>query len=244
VRTRLILVIDDDRALCDLVSSALTGAGYTVLAAFDGPSGMETARKAQPTVIILSTMMPGGDGIRTCERFKGDPVLRDTPMVAITGSQELEDTEQAFRAGAEFFLARPFGIESLIQVVGMAVDRAERPSPSQRLYPRFQARVPVWCLLGTDANRSQEVVGATGNLSLGGLLLMLPQKLEPGAVFRLRLQLPEGFVPAEGAVMWERSQPMGDGSFLHGVSLLRFAEDAGPVQYRRFLSEVAAASPP
>ncbi len=243
VPTRPILVIDDDRTLYERASSVLAGAGYKVLAAFNGPSGIEMARKTQPTVILLDMMMPGGDGITTCEHLKRDPVLGDVPVVALTASQDLADTERAFRAGAEFFLAKPIGAESLLQVVGMAVERGEKRSPSQRLHPRFTARVPVRCMVGPGAERSQEVVGTTGNLSLGGLLLMLPKRLATGVVFHLGLELPDGFVPAEGAVMWDRSQPMGDGSFLHGVKLLRFAEAAGPVQYRRFLSEVAATSP-
>lgn len=242
VQTRPILIIDDDPASCELVSSVLTGVGFKVAMAFEGPSGIETARAIQPAVILLNIMMPGLDGIRTCERLKQDPVLRDIPVVGITVSEDLGDTEQAFRAGAEFFLAKPLAAENLLQMVHMAVDRAEKRSPSERLHPRFQARVPVRCFVGTEANRSQEVVGTTGNLSLGGLLLMLPQRLASGVVFRLRLELPGGFVPAEGAVMWDRSQPTGDGSFLHGIRLLRFAEDAGPVQYRRFLSEIAAGS--
>lgn len=239
VRTGPILVIDDDQVVRELVRSVLTGAGHEVLEAFGGQEGIEVARKTQPTMILLGIMMSGVHGIGTCERLKRDPVLHDIPVVGVTDSHDLADTERAFRAGAEFFLAKPFGPESLLQVVGMALERAERRSPSQRLHPRFRARVPVRCVLGKDA----EVVGTTGNLSLGGLLLMLPKKLATGAVFRLGLELPKGLVPAEGAVMWERSQPLDDGSFLHGIRFLRFVEDTGPVQYRRFLSEVAASSP-
>ena len=239
VRTGPILVIDDDHVMRELARSVLTGVGHQVLEAFGGQEGIEIARKTQPTIILLSIMMSGVHGIGTCERLKRDPVLHDIPVVGVTDSQDLADTEQAFRAGAEFFLAKPVGPETLLQVVGMALERAERRSPSQRLHPRFRARVPVRCALGTDA----EVVGTTGNLSLGGLLLMLPKKLATGAVFRLGLELPKGLVPAEGAVMWERSKPLDDGSFLHGVRFLRFVDDAGPMQYRCFLSEIAASSP-
>jgi CheY-like chemotaxis protein len=234
-----ILVIDDDHPARELARSILTGAGHEVLEAFGGQEGIELARKTQPATILLRIMMSGVHGIGTCERLKRDPVLHDIPVVGVTDSNDLADTERAFRAGAEFFLAKPFGPESLLQVVGMALERAERRSPNQRLHPRFRARVPVRCALGSDA----EVVGTTGNLSLGGLLLMLPKKLATGVVFRLGLELPKGLVPAEGAVMWERSKPLDDGSFLHGIRFLRFMEDAGPVQYRRFLSEVAATSP-
>jgi CheY-like chemotaxis protein len=239
VRTEPILVIDDDQVVRALVTSVLTGASYKVLEALGGQEGIEIARKTQPTIILLRIKMGGVHGIGTCERLKRDAVLHDIPVVGVTDSQDLADTEQAFRAGAEFFLARPFEPEALLQVVGMALERAERRSPSQRLHPRFRARVPVRCAVGTDA----EVVGTTGNLSLGGLLLMLPKKLTTGAVFRLGLELPKGLVPAEGAVMWERSKPLDDGSFLHGIRFLRFVEDAGPMQYRCFLSEIAATSP-
>lgn len=241
MQKRPILIIDDDPSLCETAAAMLVDAGFEVLSAPDGPSGIETARVAQPAVIILDMMMPGVDGIETCELLKRDPVLGDIPVIGATGSEDLTYTKKAFRAGAQFFLPKPFGTATLIQVVELALESARHHTPLEgRRHPRFPAEVPIRCFVSADANTAREVRGHTQNVSLGGLLLLLAEKLESGMVLRLRLGLPEGAVSADGTVMWQAPQPTGEGKTLHGIRLLRFTEDAGLVQYRRFLSQLAA----
>lgn len=238
---RPILVIDDDVRSRELIAALLTESDFEVLSAPDGPTGIETARVAQPAVIIVDMMMPGVDGIGTCERLKRDLILADIPLVGITASADLKYTEQAFRAGAMFFLSKPFGAESLIQVVTLAAESARSDTAMHRrqLHPRFPAELSVRCLVGGDANTAREVGGQTQNVSLGGLLLLLPEKLDPGTVLRLGLGLPDGPITADSTVIWQDPQPTGDGKTSHGIRLLRFVEDAGLVQYRSFLSQIA-----
>ncbi|MFQ5858402.1 MAG: PleD family two-component system response regulator [Anaerolineae bacterium] len=239
---RPILIIDDDPKVCELVTSVLTGAGFDVLAASDGLRGIETTRAAQPAVILLDMMMPGLDGIETCERLKWDPALQDIPVVGITGSTDLSYTEKAFRAGARFFLPKPFGAESLVQVVELAVQAAHPETAMQhaRHHPRFPAELPIRCLVRGDAETARELVGQTENVSLGGLLVLLPETLEPGTVLRLRLDLGDGPITAYGIVIWQYIQPLGEGKIPHGIQLLRFTEEDDLVKYRRFLSQLAA----
>lgn len=241
MQKRTILIIDDDPQSIGLASGILTTAGYDVISAFDGLSGIKTAGAVQPVVILLNMILRGLDAVSTCQRLKQDPVLGDIPVVGITASTDLTYTEQAFHAGAEFFVSKPFKTEDLLEVAGMALEAAERRNASQRLHPRFQAEVPVRCLVRGSGETTREIMGQTGNLSLGGVLTWLPETLAPGTVCRLGLELPEGSVPVEGAVMWQRAQPTGDKRSCHGIKLLRFMEEAGRAQYRRFLSEIAAA---
>ncbi|MFQ5657559.1 MAG: two-component system response regulator, partial [Candidatus Methylomirabilales bacterium] len=216
--------------------------GFEVLSAPDGPTGIETAQVAQPAVILLDMMMPGLDGIVTCERLKEDPVLADIPVVGVTSSADLGYTEKAFAAGAQFFLTKPFGAGSLVQVVELALKSTQADTATRRHqhHPRFPAELPVWCLAGAEADTARGVMGYTKNLSLGGILLLLPEKLEPGTVLRLCLGLPEGPTTADGTVMWQTSFSTAEGGILHGIRLLRFAEAGGLVQYRSFLSQIAA----
>lgn len=241
MQKRPILVIDDDSRSCQTVTAILTDAGFKVLAASDGPSGIKKARAAQPAVIIVDMLMPGVDGIGTCELLKRDLVLSDIPVIGVTGTGDLKYTQKAFRAGAQFFLTKPFGRASLVQLVKLALESARQETPKNRRdRPRFPATVPVRCLVGGDANITREIVGHTEHVSLDDLLLLLPEKLAPGTACRLRLDLPTGSVTAEGAVASQDSEPMGDGKIRHGIQLLRFAKDADLVQYRRFLSQITA----
>lgn len=244
MRKRPILIIDDDPRVCELVTSILAGAGLKVLTAPDGETGIQTARAAQPAVILLDMMMPGMDGIETCEQLKRDPGLQDIPVVGITASTDLQYTAKAFRAGATFFLAKPFGLESLIQVVELAVEAAQPTIPMQatRRYPRFPAELPVWCLIGRNGRAGREVRGHTQNVAMGGLLLLIPEQVEPGTVLRLCLGFPQGPITADGTVMWHAPQPTDEGKTPHGIRLLRFTDDTDLTQYRRFLSEIATKS--
>jgi len=242
---RPILIIDDDHEVCTLVTSVLKGEGFTVEAAFDGPSGIEKARAGQPAVILLDMMMPGMDGIDACKQLKKDPVLKDIPLVGITASADLTFTAKAFRAGANFFLAKPFSAKSLLHVVDLAGEAFQRQTGTRRQRPaRFPVEMPVRCTVGDGTHPPREVAGRTENVSLGGLLVVLPEPLAPGTVCRLHLGLPDGVLPAEAAVIWQNPKPVGRDRFHHGVKLLRFAEDTNLVRYRRFLGQVAAGQAP
>ncbi len=238
---RPILVIDDDPRFCDLVTGILAHADFEVVSAHDGWSGIEAARSAQPAVILLDMVMRGLDGITTCQRLKQDPVLRDIPVIGMTSSDDLKFTERAFRAGAELFLPKPFQVVSLVRLVELAVQLAYRDFSihRRRRHPRIEASVHARCLVGGIVASPREVVGRTANVSLGGLLLHLPEMLMSGTLLRLGLNLPEGIITAHGAVTWISHQPRGDQNCRHGVRLLGFVEDSGLIRYRRFLSQVA-----
>lgn len=236
---RPILVIDDEPDVCELVSLVLAVAGFKAVSAPDGLSGIELAQRAQPALILLDMIMPGLDGVSTCRRLKQDPVLRGIPVVGITASTELGYTEQAFRAGAEFFLAKPFGRESLVQIMNLAMQRVQRVA-GHRARTRLQAELPVRCVIPRKREGTWEVIGHTGNVSLDGLLLWLPEIIAPGSVLRLELKVPEGKVTVEGTVIW-----IGDGDRVddqvipHGVQVLGFVHEAEFLRYTGYLAQMA-----
>ncbi len=245
MKRRPILVIDDDALSCELVSAILTDAGFEVHSAPDGASGIEAARAVQPAVIILDMIMPAIDGIKTLTHLKRDPALRDIPVVAITASSDWTYIDKAFRGGAKFFLLKPFPAKDLRRVVELAAESAQRDiQMHRRRHPRHPAEVPVRCFVRGDAKMIREVVGHTGNVSLRGLLLLLPETVEPGTIVRLGLSLPKGPIIANGTVLWQGAQPTAEGRFCHGIKLLNFTEGVSRVQYKRFLSRLAAGHAP
>lgn len=233
MRTDLVLVIDDDLTVSELVSTVLTGLGFEVLTAPDGVRGIELARGAKPAVILLDMILPGLSGIGTCQQLKQDPFLAASVVVTLTASPDLRYIEQAFRAGSEFFLTKPFGAERLVQVVESAVERA-KVGGLRRTHPRFPADLPVRCVV-------EEVLGRAVNAGLGGLKLYLAEKLASGTKFRLQLELPAGIVAAEAKVVWQDDE-VSDRivRYSHGVQFLGFVEDSDFLQYKRFLIKIAA----
>ncbi|MGH7387465.1 MAG: PilZ domain-containing protein, partial [Candidatus Methylomirabilales bacterium] len=83
-----------------------------------------------------------------------------------------------------------------------------------------------------------ELTGKTGNVSRGGLLLLLPETLAPGIHLQLGLGLPDGPITARGRVMWRDPKPIGAGRFHHGVRLVGFNDDGGLGQYRSYLDQL------
>lgn len=238
---RPVLVIDADDEIHEQVTSALRDVGYKVLAAPDGLSGIEIARSAEPVVIFLDMAIPDADGIEACERLKLDPVLGYVPLVGMTDSPNLSFIERAVSAGVEFFVAKPLGTENVVHSVRLAADATQENTPMRlRRHPRFPAEVPARCLFREDAEKTRDVTGQTANVSLGGLLLLLPEKRDLGTVLRLQLRLPEAPITADGTVVWQDSKSLKGGQISHGVRLVRFAEDDDLMQYRRFLSQLAA----
>lgn len=240
MQNRPVLLIDDDPQSCELITAILSIADFEVLSAPDGLSGIGLARVAHPIAIILDMMMPDMDGISTLQRLRRDSALKDIPVVGITASTDLTYTQKAFRAGAQFFLPKPFRAASLLRVVELATDLALRDTPMhrRRRHPRHVAEVPVACFIRGHLSQASEIRGKTGNISLGGLLLLLPETLAPGTPLQLGLGLPDGPITARGKVMWRDPKPIGEGRFHHGVRLLGFKDDGGLGQYRGYLDQL------
>ncbi len=241
-----IVLIDDDPRAHELVSATLAGGDFEVLAAADGLTGIELARTAKPAVIILDMMMPEMDGISTLQRLNRDPDLKDIPVIAITASIDVKYTEKAFRAGAKFFLPKPFRPATLLRTVELAVDSVRRETPihRRRRHPRHPADVPVRCLIRDGNNVPSDVQGHTANISLGGLLLLLPKTVTPGTNVQIGLGLPEGSITAKGTVVWQNTQPVDGERFPHGVQLHGFTEEGALSHYRRYIGQLSALAAP
>jgi two-component system response regulator MtrA len=112
-----ILVCDNEEVLRGLVSASLEGNGYTLVEARDGDEAVEQARLVRPDLILLDMMMPGQTGLEVLAELRGDPGLRDIPVVMLTARAQVTDREAARLAGADSFLAKPFSPLELACVV-------------------------------------------------------------------------------------------------------------------------------
>lgn len=248
-----ILVIDPDPKSCKLLTSILRAAAFDVITAVDSQSGIHTAEAAGPTVILLEMVLPDEDGISACKRLRKDPLLKRVPVIGMTASADAKLQEKAFRAGAESFLTKPINPASLLQLVGLAEQSAERASaptnrtkksarpdtdqPGTRRDPRFPAALPATCLIG-----SREIAAETANVSLGGVHLWLPQWLSPQTILSLRLELPAGTITVDAKVAWRDERATGHGAHGHGIQLLGFQDDADMAKYKVYLNDLAADS--
>jgi two-component system, OmpR family, response regulator MprA len=118
-----VLVVDDDRALRDAVTRALTLEGYQVLAAVDGVEALAAVDRHRPDAVILDLGLPTIDGITVCQvlRARGDR----TPILVLTARGEVTDRVQGLDAGADDFMSKPFALEELLARLRALLRRVE-----------------------------------------------------------------------------------------------------------------------
>lgn len=104
----LVLVADDDDDIRDLVAMHLRQAGYGVIAAADGDTGLELIRARRPDLVVLDVRMPGLGGYELTRRLKADPSTAEIPVLLLSASVRQEEVQEGISAGADDFMAKPF----------------------------------------------------------------------------------------------------------------------------------------
>jgi cyclic di-GMP phosphodiesterase len=120
-RTRRVLVIDDDRLLCELVRTTFELEGFAVDCAHDVIEAEKVLAGSRPDAILLDIGLPGVDGVFYLERLREAPQTRKIPIVAISGSDEAGRAARA--AGAAAFLRKPFSPLELLALVARLIRR-------------------------------------------------------------------------------------------------------------------------
>jgi CheY-like chemotaxis protein len=112
-----ILVIDDDAVVRKALQHTLKKAGYDVLEASDGATGIEMAKASLPDLILCDIEMPAMSGFDTLKALKADPQTEGLPFVFLTGSSEAMAGKLGRTLGAEEFIEKPFSFSKLLAVV-------------------------------------------------------------------------------------------------------------------------------
>jgi class 3 adenylate cyclase len=103
-----VLVVDDDRINRLLLTRSLEADGHEVATAENGRVALELLEGNLPDVILLDILMPELDGFAVLDQVKGDPRLRDIPVIMISALDELDSVVRCIEAGAEDYLPKPF----------------------------------------------------------------------------------------------------------------------------------------
>ncbi len=104
MRTRRILVVDDEEKNVKLIKSMLRRENYNIYGCLSGEEALKSLHLYKPDLILLDILMPGMDGFELCRKLKKDPSARIIPVIMITALKEREDRKKALDAGAEDFL--------------------------------------------------------------------------------------------------------------------------------------------
>lgn len=122
-----ILLVEDDRALAELLVFNFEREEFEVVHTPDGEEAMLLAAERQPDLVLLDWMVEGLSGIEVCRRLRRRPVTANTPIIMLTARGEEEDRIRGLETGADDYITKPFSPRELIARV-QAVLRRVRPA--------------------------------------------------------------------------------------------------------------------
>lgn len=121
-----ILVVDDERAIAEILKYNLEKEQYEVILAFDGEDALEKVRSSSPDLVILDIMLPGKDGFQVCREIRSQSRL---PIIMLTAKESEIDKVVGLEMGADDYITKPFGTQEFLARV-KAVLRRTAPQDS------------------------------------------------------------------------------------------------------------------
>src|SRR5437868_7796599 len=138
-----ILIVDDQREICDLVQEYLSGEGYRVSTAQDGAGMHKVMAQSRVDLVILDLMLPGEDGLTLARALRQESSVG---IIILTGRAEIVDRIIGLEMGADDYLPKPFHLRELLARVKSVLRRASSRSAERQSVPRSRARFAGWNL--------------------------------------------------------------------------------------------------
>jgi two-component system, OmpR family, alkaline phosphatase synthesis response regulator PhoP len=122
-----ILLVEDEPGLVLTLTDLLTGEGYAVESATDGPTGLARATNESFDLIILDVMLPGMNGFQVCRQVRRQG--KDVGILMLTARGQLDDRVAGLHLGADDYLAKPFEVPELLARLEALLRRIRKPGP-------------------------------------------------------------------------------------------------------------------
>ena len=112
MENKTILVVEDEKAIADILVFNLQREGYETIVAYDGAEGLRRALEDAPDLILLDVMLPEMDGFEVCKRVREK--FRNTPIIMLTAREEETDKVMGLELGADDYITKPFSMRELM----------------------------------------------------------------------------------------------------------------------------------
>ena len=126
-----LLLIEDELPMRTALVDLFQANGYRVLAAADGPTGLERALADPPDLLVLDVMMPGLDGFSVCREVRRR--VATLPILLLTAKGQVDDRVTGLDAGADDYLVKPFSGRELLARVRALLRRTDRRAAAETL---------------------------------------------------------------------------------------------------------------
>ena len=145
---KTVLIVEDERAIVEILKFNLKREGYETLEALDGETGLLLAQTKDPDLILLDVMLPKMNGFDICKTLRAEN--RTTPIIMLTAREEEMDKVFGLETGADDYMTKPFSMKELMARVKANIRRRSS-------FPSGSA-APVW---------EQKAVSSCGHLAAG-----------------------------------------------------------------------------
>ena len=143
-----VLIIDDDKSMCDVLDAALTQREFEVAVCNSADAGLKLLSEKDYDIVVTDVNMPSMTGVDLCRRIVAN--REDIPVVVMTAFGSMETAVAAIRAGAYDFVTKPFEMEDL----ALTLDRALKHRALREEVKRLRSAV-------NDQQRFDEIIGAS-----------------------------------------------------------------------------------
>ncbi len=221
-----ILIVEDEVTLAEGLAFNFQQEGYQVDLASDGPDALETLEQADPEfdIVILDLMLPGMSGYEICREIRERDV--QLPILVLSARTLSEDKAQAFDAGTDQYMTKPFALPELLSRVRNLLERRQRPDDTGTV----------------DSPGSQFQFG---NVSVDFLSFQLTTDDDVHNLTRIEMELLRYFIEHDGMVLtrhqilrdvWGEPSEITTRSTDNFVMRLRRMIEPDPAQPRHILS--------
>ena len=126
--SKRILVVEDDRDLCELLEYNLSRSGYEVKIAGRVSEARAALAESRPDLIVLDVMLPDGDGFDYCRELRADQAMRAVPILFLTARSQEIDKVLGLEIGADDYITKPFSPRELLARVKAHLRRGDQSS--------------------------------------------------------------------------------------------------------------------
>ena len=122
---KTILVIDDDELNIKLIKAILQLDEYTVLEAPDAETGLNLAQTHRPDLILIDIQLPDMDGLEATRIMKANRLIKDIPVIGLSGMATQEMGEKAIDAGCQGYITKPVEVRGFLKKISQYMEASE-----------------------------------------------------------------------------------------------------------------------
>ncbi len=136
MQNQRILVVDDDRNICELIRLYLEKEGFSVTMAHDGQAAISQFKESTPSVVLLDVMLPKMDGFQVCREIRR---ISNIPIIMLTAKGETFDKVLGLELGADDYMVKPFDNKELVARIKAALRRYDPKDDAEKevIYPNL-----------------------------------------------------------------------------------------------------------